>query len=361
MLRVRDGQGRVLFHLDGDNAVPRDSAGKVLGARAGKDSELTSLTKLAARWVSSAAPTLLDLAPSDVVQPSTQADYGIPDSSADCIADQVSPVKYVKNDRGYYFLESVGDAVRLVLGQVNLGGQQAEINPGFMATEFTTTGYALAARLPREVYGNADFDMKKRTLRFLSDSYRLARENRVATQLTTATSFAAANRIAAGAKWNGGTNPSPLTDLFAALKASYLPADTLVLPEIAAPFFFYGPGTGLQVRDYVQAGGQLPRILFARSKTLFGGAPAYTWMPLGTGAVPLVRTTQNLDAAIGTAATFRWLGEEGARGTRVDGVLVREFVDKSDSLAPTWLVLAVNDAEVVLSNQVGSIITGALA
>jgi len=386
MIRVRDARGRVLFHLEGDDAIPRDSAGKILAERAGADDETTKLTRLAARWMRGQA--LLDLGPGDVLEPSMQADFGIPES--DCIGDIVSPIRFVKRSHGYYFLENVADTIQLVVADVAAsGGNPVEVQPGFTATKFTTVGRALAAKIPREVAGNADFDLKKRVLRRLVQALRLGRENRLAKLLTTSTNWAAGNRITAVAKWNGGATANPLTDIFAALKASYLPGDTLILPEIAAQYYFSN-ASSTALRDYVQAYGPLPTALMARSKISYNGSPAYTWMPAGTGGVALVRTTMHRewplrpknsddkphwapndpDTDIGTTETFRWLGEDGVlaqdlsagdKTARVDGMLVREFVDRTTPSAPTWIVVAHDDIEVMPSDQIGALITGALA
>lgn len=383
MLRVRDSAGRVLCYLDADDARPRDDSGKVIAQRAGDDRELAELSRVAYRRMYD-APVQLDLAPGDVMQPATRADFGIP-RARDYLADQVSPIVFVSRDRGEWYTENVADGIKLVVAIASLTGQQPEINPGFTATAFSTQGYAVAAKLSKRLCANADFDLRKRAVRYLVDVIKRARESRVATQLTTPGNWAPGNRIAAAAKWNlASGNPSPLQDLFKALAASYLPADTLVLPEIAAQYFHYSGGTGLQVRDFVQGGGQLPRILYARALQLVNGAPGYVWMPTGLGPVPLVRTTVydawwehhakdraplehervpewapvDQETDVGSSATFRW--RDGDAGIRVNGILVRQYDDGHD-VDTEWITVAVNDAEVQPSNQVGALITGALA
>lgn len=384
---------RRLLHLEQDDGVLRDETGAVVGERAGKDKELLRLSRLAAKWMR--APTMMtsgDLAPSDVLRPGTRAYYGIPNAEKDFVADEVSPVGFVDKFQGYYYVENVADQIKLRMFQASLTGQPPEVNPGFAATEFTTVGYAVACKLPQEVIGNADFPLRRQAVRYLVDLLRRAREARVATQLTTSTNFATANRIAAVAKWDGGTNPAQLTDVFAALAASYMPADTLILPEIAAQYFYYTPAgsTGAQIRDFIQGGGQLPRILYARAKQLYNKAAAYVWMPSGVGSVPLVRTTHHdaywenhswpkrrlpnkeeeerepewemndIFTDIGTSTTLRWLGDGGVRdGLRRHGLLVREYEEMTDR--SHWIVVAHNDIEIMPSNQVGAIITGAIA
>jgi hypothetical protein len=58
--------------------------------------------------------------------------------------------------------------------------------------------------------------------------------------------------------------------------------------------------------------------------------------------------------------TLRWLGEGAKDGIRRHGLLVREFEDPGDRLSH-WIVVAHDDVEIMPSNQVGAIITGALA
>lgn len=351
MLLVRDLQNNPLFYLDGD--VARDVNGKPVATRTGDDAQALTLSDAASRWMTG-RKVLMDLAIGEVATAATQADFGIP--TGDCVADIVSGVRYVTNDRGVWYPESASDAIKLVMPIASATGAPSEINPGFSPASFTTVGYALAAKIPRHVGGNADFDLKYRTLRRLVEALRLAREYRVATLLTTAANWPAANQIAAVAKWNGGVTANPLTDMFAALAASYMPANVLVLPEKAAQFFFQNANSQA-MRDYVQSGGEMPRVLFARAKYQLTNTPVYVWSPTLPTHVALVRVDG--PDSIQSTLTFRWLGADGANGEMRGGMLVRDYFDaQSDA---TWLVCAHNDAEVQISNQVGALITGALA
>jgi hypothetical protein len=373
---VRDLRGAPLFYLEGD--ALRDENGKPVAARAGDDKKTMQLAEAASRWMrGDAVPSssrwatddagrsvLMDLGQGDVAFPATQADFGIP--ARECVADRASAVRLVKRDRGFWFQESVADAIQIVDATAAEAGAPGEINPLYTKTAFTTVGYALAAKLPRLTVDNADFDLKKRATRRLVEALRLGREYRVATLLTTAANWAAGNQIAATAKWNGGVTANTLVDLFKALAASYLPASTLVIPENAAQYFYQALATGaLSVRDYVQGGGEMPGRLFARAKYMVGGAPQYVWTPgfvAGTtpANVAVIREIGDPETDVPSSQTFRWLGADGARGDgTVDGMVVREwFEDRDDSY---WITVVHNDAEVMPSNQVGALITGALA
>lgn len=368
-LTVRDSKtGEVVFHVDTTEDVARDLSGRPVASRVDfRSADMDRKVAMAARWMARGErQVLLDLGPADVQQPATRAEFGIP--QLDCIADIVSPVTMVKHDRGYWFQESALDAIKPVNADIGADGTPATLTPGYSPVAFTTSGYALATQLPYDVINNADFDVRKRATRRLCEALRLSRELRAASLLTTAGSFASGNQITPVAKWSAATgNPAPLTDLFAALKASVIPADTLILSENVAPYFHYSPyqgtaySTGAQIRDYVQGGGRLPRILMPTAKYSVSApanaaTPQYVWATGTTGwNVPLVRVGSDPETDTLTCRTFRWLGDESVRdGAIKDGVLVREFDEPTTR--SRWIVVAHNDAEVIESNVVGSVI-----
>jgi hypothetical protein len=353
---VRDvSNSKSVLFVDGDRA--RDVNGKVVAVRSGSDEETAKLT-LGAAEAMVGRKVLLDLAPADVVTPATQAEMGIPDG--DYVADLACPVRYVTHDRGYFYIENATDSIQLVLPEVSAAGSVPELNPNYTNTLFTTIGYGLMAKLPRLVVGNADFDIRRRTVIRLVQALKLAREYRVWNLLTTSTSWAAANRVAATAKWNGGASSDPLADLFTALSKSVLPANLLIMPENAAPFFFANPTVSVstvnRVQNFVQAGGVLPRIVTAQHKISAAGVPAYLWGPANPVNVALVRNPGDPDR-IPSATTFRWLGKDGSKGEEKAGMLVRQF-RQDDS---EFIVVVHNDVDVMVANTVGAVITGALA
>ena len=368
-IAVKDLDGKVVFYIDGEFA--RDVNGKPVGEpTAASEMRQRKLAKRAHLGLSGRSrttpdagekPYLLDLAPSDVSTAATQASFG--EMDGECIADQVSPVRRVSHNSGVYYAESVLDATNLVVATGTLDGAPPEINPAFKATTFTAVGYALAAKLPRGTVANADFDLKARATRLLVEKLRLMREYRVAQLLITSANYAAGNRQAAVAKWNGGTTANPLTDMFGALGLSYLPANILIMPEVAAQFF-YQNANSTAMRDYVQSGGEMPKVLFARARYLAAGVPSYVWAPgwaPGSAAnVPLVRVPKDIDS-LPTSVTFRWDGPDAVKdGNRFEGVLVREFTEPQGA-GSDWIVVAHDDVEVMVSNQIGAVITGALA
>jgi hypothetical protein len=354
---VRDLIGRPLFHLDGDRV--RDDSGKPVGQRAGSDEHATKLAEHAAQWMTDRREPgkwLLDLAPADVAQQSTKADFSTP-LPAEFIADQACPITYVANDRGTFYAESENDGYQHTPPLAAEDAPPMEINPSYTATKFVCTGYALAARIPRPIAANADFDVKAHALRNIVRRLRLAREIRVATLLSTSTNWATNNRVAAAAKWNSGTTPNQINDMFQAMSKSLLPVDTMILVEPALQFFFGSSGSSTNTRDYVQGGGPMPNILVARAIYSVSTQPAYVWGPAFPTAVPLVRLGSG-PKDLQSSQTFRWLGNPGS-GAQKDGMLVREFFDSQTDAH--WVVCAHSDAEQIINNKVGAIITGALA
>jgi hypothetical protein len=357
---VRDvDTGRPLFDFEG-----RAPGGEKVAGRSGADEQHTYLARVASRWATGQRLAkdaderkfLLDLAPADVVTQTTRAEFDIP--TGDYVADVVSQVKLVPNDRGYWYLESVTDALKIVAPLQSADSSPPEVNPTYAKTAFATQAYALAAKLPLEIVSNADWDVKLSATKYLVNALRLSREVRVAALLTTTANWAAGNQVTAISKWNGGsTTAAPLNDLFKALAASYLPANVVVLSENVAQYYYGNPAVGANItvmRDYVQSGGEMPRALFARAKQLTGGVPAYVWGPALPTNVPVIRTPDSIP----TTVTFRWLGEGGPDGEAQDGFLVREYIDERDRSC--YLVVAHNDTEVFVSNQVGALIVGAL-
>lgn len=364
MFPVYDEHGKLVAHVEADQL--RDASGKRIGTREGADEPMRVLAKEAARRMTG-RPVLMDIGQADVTAATAARFTVATPGRPDYVADRVCPVRMVSHDRGTFFAETASDAVTMVEPSAGgaAGAQPVSISPGFVNTTFVTNPYALGALVPRRIKANADFNLERLTLRRLVQALRLAREQRVMTLLTTSGNFAASNRIAvvAGNKWNGGATANPLNDMMSALAASYLPANAMILPENVAPPFYVQPQASTGIRDYVQADGEMPEVLYARAKVKSGGALSYLWAPSYTGGtggagasnVAVVRVSPDPDE-ISTAITCRWAGES-PDGEIVDGMVVRTFhVPANDA---DMLVVAHNDVEVILSNQVGAVIVGA--
>lgn len=357
-MKVFDEKGEVVGFLEGDKL--QDVNGKTLAHRRSSEREALKLSEQAAHRMNGRL-VRMDLAPLDVETPTTQFTVGL--SRPDFVADLVSPVRYVKHIAGKFFAENVSDQIQLVEASGQGVGGAAFVNPGVVSTSFSAQGYALAAKLPRNILGNADFDVKAMAVRRLVTALRLGRENRVQQLLTTQANWASGNVVTVGAtsKWNGGTGtgastPNPLNDMKSALKVSYLPANVMILSEGIDQYFYVQPQASTGIRDYVQGGGEMPERLIARAKVLMSGVPAYAWSQATAVNVALVRVASD-ENEIGTTITCRWLGE-AQDGERTDGMLARSYHLPSEDCEV--VVVAHNDAEVFLSNQVGALIVGAI-
>ena len=368
-IAVKDLEGKVVFYIDGE--VAKDANGKTVAEPHSlrdlkADEKLGVVGSLLMRdrlSTQEGRQVLMDLAPGDVATAKTVAEFG---ALADgCVADTISPVRLIDHDRGVWYVEDPSDVVKIESGYAHGDGSPPVVNPAFNATSFITNGYALAAKLPRRTTSNADFDLKARSLRFLVEALRIRREVRVAQALTAPTAWRVSNTrtVAAGVgNWNGGASADPLADLFAALGLSAMPATHLVMPENIAPFFFV-PGASSRVRDYVQAGGELPKVLFARAPYKAAGVVTYAWAPYvaGTTSASLLLARVSPDPKmIQTASTFRWVGKS-QDGVLSEGVLVRTFFDPRDEC--DWVVCAHNDYDALLTPtsvpQVGALILNA--
>jgi hypothetical protein len=368
MLKIRDASTRkVVFYVDDvASEVARDANGKVVARVASREPEVLTLTKAGhllltgSRRVTSSGEgrlVAMDLSPGDVAAPNA-ARAAFVEVAPDFIADQVAPVRLVKHDRGTWWIENPGDSIQQVLAiESSAGGAGAELNPTFTKTAFTCTGYGVSARLPRGIVATADFDISLVALKRGITALRLAREVRVASMLLAASNWATGNVVSAGSKWNGGVSPDPLGDLFAARSKSFLPPSAMVLSEAAEPYFFANANG--RVRDFVQSGGVLPRVLVGRARIMNAAVASYVWSPSTPANAALIVEANDPDTGLGTARTLRWLGA-GPDSEMQDGLLVRRF--KSIDSEFEFVVAVHNDAEIMLQNAstVGAVITGVL-
>ena len=278
----------------------------------------------------------------------------------DTVADVVCPVTLVQKTSGTWLAQDVSlDLAAPAIPQIASTGTPAELDPKLTSKTYDATGsYALSAKLSVDTIENADLDLIKLTLRRLVNAIKLDREIRIANLLTTSTSFATANRTAAAVKWNG-TSPTPLVDVFAALLTSITPPTHLVMTEPAAQWF-YGNAT---IYQYLAAGGPMPRVVVAKARKLTSAVAAYVWGAPTSANATLVSAPMDPEA-VSTARTFRYVGDapDKEAAEESNGYLLRSFVDaKAGARGSRHLVLTVNDADVMLSGQLGGIITGVLA
>lgn len=279
----------------------------------------------------------------------------------DTIADIVCPVTLVSKTFGTWLGEDVAqDLAAPPVAQIAGTGSVPELNPTLASKAFDAgNGRALAVELPAETLANADLDLVKLSIRRLVNAFKLDREVRVAALLTASANWPSGNRTAAAAKWDGGVSPTPLADVFTALGKSLVAPTHLVMTEPAAQYFF----STQAVFQYLAAGGSLPQLVVAKLRKLTTGAADYVWGSATSANAILVYAGTDPEA-ISTARTFRYIGDAPDKdaAAEANGYLLRSFInERAGTRGKRSLVLACNDADAILSGQLGGIITGVLA
>jgi hypothetical protein len=276
------------------------------------------------------------------------------------IADLVCPVTLVSKSSGTWLSDDVGqDLAKPVAPQVAGTSSPPELNPKLTSTSFdATNGRALAVDIAAETLANADLDLVKLSIRRLVNAFKLDREVRVANLLMTSANWPSGNRTAAAVKWNG-VSPTPLVDVFGALAKSIIAPSFLVMSESASQYFY----SNTSVYQHLTAGGPIPTPIVASAHKMTSGAADYVWGSTTSANAILVYAGGDPEA-VSTARTFRYIGDAPDReaAKEADGYLLRSFLmDKRGARGTRSLVLAANDADAILSGQLGGIITGVIA
>lgn len=278
----------------------------------------------------------------------------------DTIADIVCPVTLVSKNSGTWLSEDVAqDLAKPVIAQVAATGSVPTLNPKLTSSAFdATNGRALAVEVPSETWDNADLDMRKLSIRRLVNAFKLDRELRIASLLLTSTNWPSGNVTAAAVKWNG-TSPTPLVDVFTALGKSIVAPSCLVMTEPAAQWFF----SQTSVFQYLSSGGPLPHVVVAKLRKTISAVADYVWGSATSANAFLVYAGSDPDD-VSTARTLRWIGDapDKTAAEEANGYLLRSFfLERQGARGKRALVLTANDADAILSGQLGGIITGVLA
>jgi hypothetical protein len=360
---IRDPQGRVMFYLDARvSETVRDENGKRVGA-ATNDGDI-SLAKAGAALLSGkdirrhgdGRLVLMDLGVGDVAS-ATGNRANFVSTANDFVADLVAPVRFVSHSLGTYLSEDPRDSIQQTPIAAAAGAAVETADIRLVSQTFNAPSYGIGVRIPSQIAENADFDLQLSSLRRCILAIRLAREIRVANLVLNSANWAAGNIVAATAKWNGGA-ANPLGDIFATRATSFLPPSTLVFSE-AAEQYFYANANSTRVRDFVQAGGQLPRILVGRARTQTAGVPSFVWSPTTPSSAVLLCDPADPKTDIGTIRTLRWLGlDSSPDGIEQDGLMVRTFTHNGFD----HVVVIHSDAEMMLTSpsNIGALLTGVL-
>lgn len=382
--KVLDSAGDVIGRSEPDEKLTRKLSAYINAVAAGRDvlpprekqsHEEYALT-LSGRYADDGR-RLMDLRPSDV---DSGKGYGIYSPTQDPIANVVSSFDMVTQPIGTRYYEDPLSATKQVVQTGSeAGGQNVISTAAPLKVAYDCYEQGLAGDVPYDLTGGqSDFELLTASAYRLGLALRLNREVRVASLLTTAANFATANRIAAVAKWNGAT-ADPLADIYSAMNASTLPITHIVLTEPAVPQMIVGTNTNVvsRIQNFfmawvaIQKQGeaaknpmlqyQFPTVVVARMKSIAAGAPSYVWgQPTSANAV-LIRQVEDPNA-LSSSRTFRYSGSAPDGAVDTDGYLLRTiFVPGGSGRGTRGLVLVTNDQEKILSNTVGSVITGILA
>jgi hypothetical protein len=244
------------------------------------------------------------------------------------------------------------------------GAAPARVNPRVSLASFKSLEHAYDVSVPTEVIQNADRDLGEALGVFARELWRLQREYRVATLLSTQTNWASGQRIA-GSTWASG---DPVADLYKALAVATNPRPNLwILPENVSRDWF----NNTKVQSFVQAGGLERlgiRVVVGSSKTMVSNALKDVWAVGGNNAM-LVRTGgtngDGDEVELTTAVTARWQFDnhgmipKDERWIEADGVLLRTFWDKNTGARGIAAgVLVVNEDVVMVDSTLGAIVTG---
>jgi hypothetical protein len=310
---------------------------------------------------------VLDLAPTDVATDHVQGPMlmgTLPDERL--LADLAAPCRYVRQQFGK--LQTLGTSTDLSKLKRPAGGGDGaaplRVNPRVALTSFKSLEHAYDVSVPPEVLQNADRDLGEALGIFAREVWRLQREYRAATLLSTNTSWATAQRVT-GATWSSG---NPIADLYKALAVAANPRPNLwILPENVSQSWF----DNSHVQAFMQSGGLERlgiRVVVGSTKTTVAGVLKDVWATGGNNAM-LVRTgSWNGDGdevELTTAATARWETDnhgmipKDERWIEADGVLLRTFWDKhTGARGICSAVLVVNEDVVMVDSTLGAIVTG---
>lgn len=321
---------------------------------------------------------MMDLAPTDVHQPSAISNYAAGFHITDGAADAACPVILSAKQQNVYFTWNASSDFSRRLGAASApGANVSEVNPSGAFSPYATVQYALGGFIPTEVQSNADTPLRpfNKMVQIVVDGLRLEREYRVATLLQTSGNWNSnlVQTLAGGSQWDGGAASDPLANIHHALEQSYMSDNCLLImselvfhdfvrnPAVQKYFTYKDPVTGIPSPEELRSQLKLPPIVVANMKyTTNGGNLQYMW----GNHVVMVRIPKEMPPTsqmeIATSGTFRWYGGEAPDGTLTGGMLVRTYYDpKRGPRGGTMVVVTHNDTEVMTSGLVGGLILNA--
>jgi len=326
----------------------------------------------------SARSHLMDLGTGDVHQAAALPNYAAGYANEAPMADLISAPLLVAKPSDKYYTFDKADAFQAATPLVGApAGQVPEIAPRLSNATFTTVERALGGFVATEIEAAADAPLKIRqaTARRIMTALQIGRELRVATMLTTLTSWDSSVRttLAAAAKWNGGASADPILDLQTRIEASWgRPTGILMSRPVFNAFvrspavrsyYAYKNNVGAMPKpEEIQAILQLPPIYVADMQYMTSStAKGYVW---GNDVV-LFRSPPEMPPSsqedVATSYTFRWNGGATVDGQVASGGwMIREyFVQDRGARGGNKMVVIHQDAETMTSTYVGGLIKDA--
>jgi hypothetical protein len=333
----------------------------------------------------------MDLAPTDVHIDSLLPNFNGGYHLAEGAADLAAPVIVTDKNSNKYNVWNQKDTFQRVASRGGApGAQVAEVNPNPNFSTYSCLEYALAAFVTVEVQANADVPLQPLaagTRRVLT-ALKLEREIRVATALRLAGNWNSnmLQALTSGTKWSGGGANDPLANIHQMIENSAMSVDRLLWSEVTLHEFlrtskiqgymqYKDSINPMPIESVISEKFGLPPITTIKMKynvpsALISGVGTYrsTTYPyvwggdvVGIHEPPQMPPMSQDDVA--TAVTFRWNGANAAvrDGEYSAGFLVRTYWDQRRGGRGGMVIVVVHsDAEVITSNLVGGLITGAV-
>lgn len=313
------------------------------------------------------------------------ADYALKYRPADLIADLVSPVSLRDKPSDSYFTFSQRDVTRIEDDLVEPTGtaNQRKFTTG--SATYTVKRRALMDFVPLEDIAAQDepLDLEGDTVEDLYTALMLGREKRVADLVTTAASYATANKVTLGTAWtnSGGT---PIADINTGIRACAMPPNVMVLDEvswhtlrshtaiIATLRGTSGATSGQATEDEVARYFGLESVYVGKAKydsanRSATASLAYIW-PQGKVLIARIpREPRTKDAML--TRTFRFRGSDTGEGIPTDaltgavttqGITVMSWADASKGTeGALGIRVALKDDEKMVAADCGYLISNA--
>ena len=311
------------------------------------------------------------------------ADFAVKYTPADLIANLVCPITLKEKASDAYFVFSRRDSATIVDDLVAPTGLPNQKHFDLATDNYSVKRRALKDFIPLEDIGNQDepLDLESDTIEDLKTALMLAREKRVADLVTTAATYATANKVTLGTPWTNKTTGVPVDDINAGIRACALPPNVIVMDEVTWHALRVHPQivTTLRGTGGITAGQATQKEVasyFGLEDVYVGNSRydaanrgqaanyQYIW-PQGRCLIARIpKEPRTKDVML--CRTFRWKGfDPGAYAGQAapaveDGMIVQTWIDSARGMAGNMgIKLALADDEKMIAADVGYLISAA--